>query len=107
MQTDQNEKFVWIADASDRAVRRKITLGPLSEGLRVVRSGLTADDRVISAGVVPEDYAAGLVEVAAGLSGREVHWLGGVTTGSKTCCGGSMFEPSCDSFMVRPALRAS
>ena len=50
VQTDQNEKFVWVADAEDRAARKKITLGPIVDGLRVVRTGLTADDRVVISG---------------------------------------------------------
>ena len=50
VQTDQSEKFVWIADDADAAQRRRITLGPIVDGLRVVRSGLAADDRVIVSG---------------------------------------------------------
>ncbi len=50
VQTDQNEKFVWVADGNDRAARKKIELGPMAEGLRIVRSGLSPDDRVIVKG---------------------------------------------------------
>lgn len=50
VQTDQNEKFVLVADAGDVAARRDIELGPIVDGLRVVRSGINADDRVIVAG---------------------------------------------------------
>lgn len=50
VQTDQNEKFVLVADAKDVAARREVELGPVVKGLRVVRSGIDADDRVIVAG---------------------------------------------------------
>jgi RND family efflux transporter MFP subunit len=50
VQTDQNEKFVWVADAGDVAARRTVELGPIVDGLRVVRSGVKADDRVIVSG---------------------------------------------------------
>ncbi|MEE2692581.1 MAG: efflux RND transporter periplasmic adaptor subunit [Pseudomonadota bacterium] len=50
VQTDQHEKFVWIASDNDTAERRRIEPGPIAEGLRVVRSGLAADTRVIVGG---------------------------------------------------------
>jgi multidrug efflux pump subunit AcrA (membrane-fusion protein) len=49
---DQGSSFVWVLDAEDKAVYRPITLGPLLDGLRVVRSGLTADDRVVVLGLM-------------------------------------------------------
>ncbi|MCF0233399.1 MAG: efflux RND transporter periplasmic adaptor subunit [Thermoguttaceae bacterium] len=46
--TDQNVKYVYTVDASDNAVFTKIELGALQEdSMRVVKSGLTPDDRVI------------------------------------------------------------
>ena len=62
--TDQAQKFVYIVEADDTAQYRKVTVGPLIDGLRVVRSGLTATDRVVVSGmqrlkpdamVVPEE----------------------------------------------------
>ena len=49
---DQGSSFVWVLDAEDKAVYRPITLGPLLDGLRVVRSGLQADDRVVVLGLM-------------------------------------------------------
>ena len=49
--TDQDQKFVWIVDGDGHAQYRLVKLGPLHEGLRIVRSGLAADDRVVVAGV--------------------------------------------------------
>ncbi|MEO1656700.1 MAG: efflux RND transporter periplasmic adaptor subunit [Pseudomonadota bacterium] len=47
IQTDQSEKYVWTADNSNIAVRTPITLGPIIDGMRVVRSGLDPNNRVI------------------------------------------------------------
>lgn len=49
--TDQARKFVYVVDRDGYARYRQVTLGPLVDGLRVVREGLTPDDRVIVAGV--------------------------------------------------------
>ncbi|MEE2692582.1 MAG: efflux RND transporter periplasmic adaptor subunit [Pseudomonadota bacterium] len=77
VQTDQNEKFVWVADANDVAQRRKVELGPVIEGGRIVRSGLNADDRIIVGGtqfvmagaaVAPQADQAKLASVAAASS---------------------------------------
>lgn len=45
--TDQSQKFVYVVGADKKAERRTITLGPVVDGLRVVRSGLTAGEQVI------------------------------------------------------------
>lgn len=49
---DQGSSFVWVLDKEDKAVYRPVTLGPLLEGLRVVRSGLKADERVVVLGLM-------------------------------------------------------
>lgn len=49
---DQGSSFVWVLDAEDKAVYRPIVLGPLLEGLRVVRSGLKGDERVVVLGLM-------------------------------------------------------
>jgi RND family efflux transporter MFP subunit len=49
---DQGSSFVWVLDAEDKAVYRSITLGPLLDGLRVVRKGLKAEDRVVVLGLM-------------------------------------------------------
>ena len=49
---DQGSSYVWVLDAEDKAVYRPIKLGPLLDGLRVVRDGLRADDRVIILGLM-------------------------------------------------------
>jgi len=49
--TDQSQRFVWIVGPDGKAQYRTVTIGPLHEGLRIVRTGITADDRVIVTGV--------------------------------------------------------
>lgn len=49
--SDQAKKFVYVVEADDTAQYRAVTLGPLIDGLRVVREGLTADDRVVISGM--------------------------------------------------------
>ena len=50
VQTDQSEKFVWVAASDDTAVRQTIELGPIVDGLRVVRAGLAPETQVIVSG---------------------------------------------------------
>lgn len=70
--TDQNRKFVYVVDAQSKAEYRTVTLGPLVDGLRVVRDGLKPGEKIIvnglqrahpgapvNATVVPMEAAAG------------------------------------------------
>jgi multidrug efflux system membrane fusion protein len=50
IQTDQARKIVLVVDAQNQVSAKPVELGPVVEGLRVVRSGLKATDRVIIAG---------------------------------------------------------
>lgn len=50
VQTDQSEKFVWVATSDNTAARQPVELGPIVDGLRVVRAGLTQDAQVIVSG---------------------------------------------------------
>src|SRR6202042_3369394 len=49
--TDQSRKIVFVVKADDTVEARAVTLGPLDDGLRVVREGLKPDDRVIVDGL--------------------------------------------------------
>ncbi len=49
--SDQAQKFVYVVEADETAQYRTVTLGPLIDGLRVVRSGLSANDRVVVGGM--------------------------------------------------------
>jgi multidrug efflux system membrane fusion protein len=48
--TDQARRFVYVIGNDDVPVRRTVELGPLEDGLRVVRTGLKPEDWVILRG---------------------------------------------------------
>jgi RND family efflux transporter MFP subunit len=49
--TDQNNRFVLTVGEDNTARYNQVTLGPIIDGLRVIRSGISADDRVITNGL--------------------------------------------------------
>ena len=49
--TDLGKKFVLVMDKDNKADYRAVELGPKLEGLRIVRSGLTKDDRIVVKGL--------------------------------------------------------
>ena len=49
--TDQTREVVYVVDASNTVHERDVTLGPLFNGLRVIKGGLGPDDKVIIDGV--------------------------------------------------------
>lgn len=49
--TDLSVKYVLVADAENKAEYRPVTLGPVIEGLRVVREGLQPGERVVVNGL--------------------------------------------------------
>jgi membrane fusion protein, multidrug efflux system len=49
--TDQSRKIVFVVKEDDTVEARPVILGPLDEGLRVVREGLKPEDRVIVDGL--------------------------------------------------------
>jgi RND family efflux transporter MFP subunit len=49
--TDQSDRYVLVVDEQSRVESRIIEPGPLIEGLRVVRSGLAPEDRVVIRGL--------------------------------------------------------
>jgi len=49
--TDQSRKIVFVVKNDDTVEARPVVLGPLDEGLRVIREGLKAEDRVIVDGI--------------------------------------------------------
>ena len=50
--TDQGEKFVFTVNDQDEVVRKPVQLGPVVEGLRVIRNGLQPNDWVIVNGLM-------------------------------------------------------
>jgi multidrug efflux system membrane fusion protein len=49
--TDQDRKYVYVVGPENKVTRKDIVLGGLSDGLRAVRSGLDAHDKVIVGGL--------------------------------------------------------
>jgi RND family efflux transporter MFP subunit len=49
--TDQSRKIVFVVKDDDTVEARPVILGPLDDGLRVIREGLKPDDRVIVEGL--------------------------------------------------------
>ncbi|MET3133041.1 multidrug efflux system membrane fusion protein [Oxalobacteraceae bacterium GrIS 1.11] len=49
--TDQNRKFVFVVGADGKAEYRPVKLGPVIDGLRVVREGLKLGDKVVVNGL--------------------------------------------------------
>jgi RND family efflux transporter MFP subunit len=50
--SDQGKPFVYIIDGSDKAAVRNVVTGPLEDGLRIIREGLTPEDRVVINGLM-------------------------------------------------------
>ena len=49
--TDQDHRYVYVLGDGDKALRRDVVLGRSVGGMRIVRSGLDAGDRVIVSGL--------------------------------------------------------
>ena len=49
--TDQDRKYVYVLGPKNAAMRKDVVLGRMADGLRVVESGLTPQDKVIVHGV--------------------------------------------------------
>lgn len=49
--SDQSTKLVYVVDGEGMVAARRVELGPIHEGMRIIRSGLDADDWVIVNGV--------------------------------------------------------
>ena len=49
--TDQSRKIVFVVKPDDTVEARPVVLGPLDDGLRVIREGLQPEDRVIVDGL--------------------------------------------------------
>ncbi|GAA3918087.1 efflux RND transporter periplasmic adaptor subunit [Litoribacillus peritrichatus] len=49
--TDLNRKFVLVLDEKNNVQYREVTLGEKLNGLRIIKSGLTSDDRIVVKGL--------------------------------------------------------
>ncbi|HWU04523.1 MAG TPA: efflux RND transporter periplasmic adaptor subunit [Novosphingobium sp.] len=58
--TDQTRQYVFVVGSDGKAAIRNVTTGPMIEGLRVVRQGLTARDKVVIEGITRLQAGAAL-----------------------------------------------
>lgn len=49
--TDQNRKFVFVVDKDNKAEYRTVKLGPTFDGLRIVKEGLKANEKIVVNGL--------------------------------------------------------
>ena len=49
--SDQSQKFVYVVDGDSKAQYRTVKIGPLVDGLRVIREGVTPEEWVVVAGL--------------------------------------------------------
>ncbi|MFJ7795700.1 efflux RND transporter periplasmic adaptor subunit [Pseudomonas sp. NPDC096950] len=49
--TDQSRKYVFVVNADNKVAYREVSLGPVIDGLRVVRSGLSKGERIVVEGL--------------------------------------------------------
>lgn len=50
--SDQGKPYVFVVGADNKAEYRPVELGPMEDGLRIVRSGLKADEKIVISGVI-------------------------------------------------------
>ena len=50
--SDQAGRYVLVVNGDNVVEQRKVTVGPLVGGLRVIDEGLKPDDRVVTAGLL-------------------------------------------------------
>jgi RND family efflux transporter MFP subunit len=68
--TDQSRKIVFVVKDDNTVEAKPVALGPLDEGLRVIREGLKAEDRVIVDGIQRARVGAKVTPHAAPAGGK-------------------------------------
>ena len=68
--TDQSQKFVYTVNDQNFVEYKKVTLGPIIDGLRVVRSGIHSNDWVIVNGLMSVRPGAKVAPTRATIGGR-------------------------------------
>ncbi|HEY0463080.1 MAG TPA: efflux RND transporter periplasmic adaptor subunit [Polyangiaceae bacterium] len=71
--TDQDRRFVWVVGADGKVEHRTIKVGPLNGGLRIVREGLTTNDRIVVRGL--QRVRPGALVAAQAISMRDAAQL--------------------------------
>jgi len=68
--TDQSRKIVFVVKDDNTVEAKAVVLGPLDDGLRVIREGLKAEDRVIVDGIQRARVGAKVAPHAAAAGGK-------------------------------------
>jgi multidrug efflux system membrane fusion protein len=68
--TDQSRKFVYVVDKDSKAEYRQVTLGQTANGLRVVRSGLKAGEKIVVNGLQRVHPGAPLAPQMVAMDGK-------------------------------------
>src|SRR5207237_3968239 len=82
--TDQSRKIVFVVKDDDTVDARTVMLGPLDGGLRVIREGLKAEDRVIVDGIQRARVGAKVAPHKAEIGGKTC--ISGVFASTSTFC---------------------
>lgn len=69
--TDQSRKIVFVVKDDNTVEAKPVTLGPLDDGLRVIRDGLKAEDRVIVDGIQRARVGAKVTPQTAAPAGKK------------------------------------
>jgi multidrug efflux system membrane fusion protein len=69
--TDQSKKFVLVVDQDNKAAYREITIGAMTDGLRIVTSGLSAGERIVVNGLQRVRPGALLAPEMVAMEGRQ------------------------------------
>jgi len=93
VQTDQARKTLLVVAADGTVSAKAVTLGPVVDGLRVIRSGLTAKDRVVIVGTQMA-MPGGKVQATTGKIAPEQRAAAGpAATGGVSLAGQATFAP--------------
>ncbi|HVA45368.1 MAG TPA: efflux RND transporter periplasmic adaptor subunit [Pirellulales bacterium] len=49
--TDQGQKFIYVVNSDNKVTYRRVKVGKLREGLRVIADGITSGERIVTTGV--------------------------------------------------------
>ncbi|QNA90509.1 efflux RND transporter periplasmic adaptor subunit [Massilia sp. Dwa41.01b] len=81
--TDQSRKYVVVVGADNKAEYRPVTLGPNIDGLRVVRSGLKAGEKIVVNGLQRVRPGAPLAPTMVAMDGAPAQSLALAATNAK------------------------
>jgi multidrug efflux system membrane fusion protein len=80
--TDLNQKYVFVLGKNDTLVYRPVRLGPMTDGLRVVRDGLREGDVVVVSGLQRVRPGAAVTPKRVSMAGRAIPSGGDTSTQS-------------------------